>query len=158
MPNVVPLPGEGRHQVLGDDRLPGPGPALHQHNRLLLVVIPTSQQAQNCIEDHLLLVQQHILPSALDYRTDVIQKFLARFVLAGQNKLESLQAVTGGQVLPEKLPELMGLIPGEKWNLAQQALELGRNEWAVVSVLVIGQVATGGEPDRPMQERGVGKL
>src|ERR1035438_6349471 len=98
MPNVVSLPREGRHQVQGDDRLPGPGAALHQYNRLLLVVIPTSQQAQNCIEDHLLLVQQHIFPPALDYRTDMIEKFLARFVLAGQNKLESLEAVTRGQV------------------------------------------------------------
>ena len=82
----------------------------------------------------------------------MIQKFLARFVLAGQNQFESLKAVTGGQVLPEKLPEFMGLIPGEKWNLAQQALELGRYEWAVVAVLVIGQVAASGKPDRPIRE------
>src|SRR5664280_1586831 len=42
MPIVVPLPGECRHQIQGDDRLACSGPALYQYNRLLFIVIPTS--------------------------------------------------------------------------------------------------------------------
>jgi hypothetical protein len=90
--------------------------------------------------------------STVDHVTDVIKKFLARFVLAGQDELECRQAIPRAHALSEKFSEFVSLIPGKQRNLAKKILELARNQRAVSPLLMIGQIAAGEKPDRSVRE------